>query len=180
MSFAIILIVATNYVLFLGKIEDSVLASDARRNVLAEIQSQQNLIGSGKSTLILDVPCLLPEGKFRTEVFCTAWDARGALAQRGLNFENVFLTEDSLPLNLNSLKIDSQVQVLFFDKNFKIVQVADLTAEVRSELVTQTERNARESKAKIEACKSKISQLFKFRKSGSIDEYLQCARHPLS
>jgi len=180
LSCLIILIIAVNYVLFLGKIEDSVLASDARRTVLAEIRAQEDLISSGTTTLILDVPCLLPEAKVRTEVFCTAWDARGALAREGLKFENVFVTNDALSLDLLALKSNTLAQVIFFKGDFQVDRVSPLTPDLRRELILQSERRAKASNAKIEACKFKISQLFKLRKSGSIDEYLQCAKHPLS
>ena len=180
LSFMLILVVATNYLLFLGKIDDSVRASDARRNVIGEIQAQRAFIRPATSTLILDAPCILPGSRSRTEVFCTAWDARGALEHQGLKFESVFLTEAALPFYLNGLKGDSKTQVLFFNEQFQLVRVAALSSELKRDLIRQAERKATELNAKSEDCKSKISQLFKLRFFGSIDEYLQCGRNPIS
>jgi hypothetical protein len=178
--FLIVIIIASNYVLFLGKIEDSIRASDARRTVIAEVASQKELIGFRTPTLILDVPCLLPGARSRTEVFCTAWDVRGALAYEGIKVENVFVTENALPSYLDSLNSDAPIQVLFFNRNFKFRQVATLTPELKRKLIQQSERNASDARATNEVCRLKITQLFKLRKSGSIDEYLECARHPIS
>lgn len=177
------LVVAANYVLFVGKVAEGVQAGEARREVIAEIFDQESLVNGSSSTIILDFPCLLPGGNFRSEVFCTSWDARGALLSKGLGFKNVFVTgdsEDPLPIFLNDLGAEELVQFVKFDQNFEIVQVDILTNDLRESLIRQSEVNLRESNVKIEACKFKISQLIKFKISGSLTEYLQCAKHPLS
>ncbi len=177
------LIVAVNYVLFVGKVTEAVTAGEARREVVAEIIDQESLVNGSSSTIILDVPCLLPGGNFRSEVFCTSWDARGALLNKGFGFENVFVTgdsEDPLPVFLNNLSAEELIHLVKFNLNFEIVRVDKLTLDLRENLISQSEFNLSESNSKIEACKTKISELIKFKFSGSLNEYLQCAKHPLS
>lgn len=179
----ILFVVSVNYVLFVGKIGDSVQAGEVRKTVVAQILDKESLVNGSSSTIILDLPCLLPTYSFRTEIFCTSWDARGALVNKGLGFENVFVTgdtEDSLSRFLSVSRAQDNVQVVTFNNVFEIVRIDFLTPESQESLVRQVEINIIESEAKIEACKAKIAKLIRFQISGSLTEYLSCARHPLS
>ena len=176
-------VVSVNYVLFLGKLGDSVQAGDVRKSVVTQILEKKSLVNGSSSTIILDLPCLLPTDGFRTEIFCTSWDARGALVNKGLGFENVFVTgdtEDPLSRFLSVSRAQSNVQVVSFNNFFEIVRIDSLTPESQENLVRQVDLSMRESEVKIESCKFKLAQLIKFQISGSLTEYLNCARHPLS
>ena len=179
----ILFVVSVNYVLFVGKIGDSVQAGEVRKTVVTQILDKELLVNGSSSTIILDLPCLLPTYSFRTEIFCASWDARGALVNKGLGFDDVFVTgdtEDSLSRFLSVSRAQSDVQVVKFNDVFEIVRIDFLTPETQENLVRQVELNMIESEAKIEACKAKIAQLMRFQISGSLSEYLSCARHPLS
>ncbi len=179
-SLLIIFLMSVNYVLFVDKISDAVQASDARRFVVEQIIDQNSLVNGSSTTIIVDIPCLLPDGSSRSEVFCTFWDLRGALLNKGLVFSNVFVTEEALPIFLNDLEAKAFIQVVTFNEAFELVGVQPLTPELEENLLLRVDLAAKSSVAKIEACKSKITQLIKFQISGSLGEYLICARHPLS
>lgn len=179
-SSLVILLTSVNYILFVDKIEEAIQASDAGISVVNQILNQEILLNQGAQTIIVDLQCLLPGGRFRSEIFCTSWDLRGALLSKGLQFSNVWVSEDALPTFLKDLDSKESVQVVTFDKDFELVKVEKLTPELQDYLIRKIELRANESKVKIEACKGKISQLIEFQVSGSLSEYLNCARHPLS
>lgn len=180
LSLVIILVTSINYILFVDKIVEAVRASDVGESVVGQILNQETLVNRVPQTIIVDIPCLLTNSSFRSEVFCTSWDLRGALLSKGLQIPNVWVTEDALSTFLIDLDSKESIQIVTFNEEFELVRVEPLTTELQDDLVSKIDLRAKESKSKIEDCKYKISQLVRLQTSGSLSEYLKCARHPLA
>lgn len=91
-------VVAANALWFFNKIESSNAASNYRLEVLntisKEVEKIQDRGPIAKTILLLDLPCFLPGNEHKIELFCVAWDANGALIEKGLNFAGVYPAGD--------------------------------------------------------------------------------------
>lgn len=179
-SLLVVLVTSVNYILFVDKMGEALKASDLGKSVVGQILNQKTLVNRVPQTIIVDIPCLLPNSSFQSEVFCTSWDLRGALLNKGLQIPNVWVTEDALLTFLIDLDPRESIQVITFNKEFELVRVEPITTELQDNLIRKIELRSQKSKSKIEDCKYKLSQLVKLQISGSPSEYLRCARHPLS
>jgi hypothetical protein len=127
-STLLIVTVASNSIWFSVKVSESNKASEARLFVVDQVLAEEN--SSINSTdidknLTLILPCKLPSGKTDIEVFCTSWDAKGALQTFGSNFKNVLVlsTDQNVALNsLSNVLTSSSSDVYIFDQNFKLIQ----------------------------------------------------------
>jgi hypothetical protein len=175
----VVILAATNFVLFAEKIVESSLAGDARQKVIEEILRSQELTEGATDGLVLDLPCFLPKANFRNEIFCTAWDARGALAHNDLRVLKVLVLANSSRTEMKELDVDQRIFLVSFDTEFKISRIESVTRESKLNLIQRAEGNYLKSQTLIASCKSKLAGLSKFEISGSFQEYLECVKLPL-
>jgi hypothetical protein len=178
--FFLVVLAATNFVLFADKLIESARAGDARQRIIKELIDSPQLAGNLSTSLVLDLPCVIPKANFRNEIFCTSWDARGALAHNGLKLSTVLVLGENPTAEIKELDVDAEVVLVYFDSKFRITGSERLNPESRLGLAALVESNYLKSQAQIALCESKLSDLSKFKVSGPLREYLQCAKHPLS
>jgi hypothetical protein len=156
---------------------ESAAASKSRSKIISEIVQSPMVRDHKPSTLILDLPCFQPISKFRTEIFCTAWDARGAMKVNGWEVDNVFLLEDRGFTNyLQSLDAEERVTLVEFTNEFDISTILEIDPASRVEtfLPYSDRLSARDLQSK--KCITRIRALFDFQFSGELGSYLDCVR----
>lgn len=176
----IVVFAAVNFSLFTEKLIESAQAGDARQRVITEIVKSRELAKNSLPTIVLSLPCVFPNADFRNEIFCTSWDARGALAHNGLDLPTVLVLGDDPLIAVKELAVEDGVNVVYFDSEFSINRIEPLTFESQRDLIALVEKNYLKSQARIASCESNLSSLVRLKASGSFREYLNCAKHPLS
>ncbi len=117
-----LLLASANFLWFNQKIEENTAAGLLRDHIVEEIVSSRSLIPPNASILV-DVPCILPGGKFDTDVFCSSWDLKGALEIHGLRIERVLTLWDvSFKSNFQELPEHSPVYLMQFNDSGRLQQ----------------------------------------------------------
>jgi hypothetical protein len=81
----------------------------------------------GSVSLILDIPCFNKDSKFWTDVFCTSWDARGALRANDMNYKTVNIVNHRRFFDLKDLiSQDSELFLVSFDDDFRLTKVSNI------------------------------------------------------
>jgi hypothetical protein len=175
--FALMIFVSANYLLFWDKLVESASASSARSQVISQLIDSSVVRDSNPSTLILKVPCILPNSKFRTEIFCTAWDARGALKKNGLDLENVFLLDDRGFTNyLQNLAETERVTIVEFTTDFKVLSTVDVGFESREETFAPYSKRLKEREAVTKDCITRVKALFGLQIPSNLRSYSDCVK----
>lgn len=128
----LVIFITANLFVFADKLVIDSQATVFRNRIVEEVSSKAHSFHPD-SILIIDSHCVVPGNKYRIEVFCTSWDAKGALRQNGVVAKQVLVTEDPGFLNLyNLLPTDSTLEYLKFDSNFHLLQVEQISG-IKSE-----------------------------------------------
>jgi hypothetical protein len=121
----IILVVSTNFLVFSGKVFESIEASKAREKVVTQVSDYLTASGDTAPVVFLDMPCITPADEYKTEVFCTSWDALGALRARGISLSNVSpIGDPAFVGNWESSDIPDGSLNFKFDKEFILKDVS--------------------------------------------------------
>jgi hypothetical protein len=183
-SLLIILIVCTNFIFFCSKVEESIQSARARSKVVEQVGEY---FGSNKSStpvVFLDIPCTFPDGRYKTEVFCTTWDALGAVNALGITISNVSPTGDpAFVANWESREIPKGSLVFWFDNNFSLqkiskAKVADLA--FRSDLMLVANRRLFELSEKKNLCKVQAQKIISVNLPFNWSEVVRCASDPFA
>lgn len=172
-------LIFANVFLFADKLLVNSQATTFRMRIVEAVTSKSNEIQSD-SVLIIDSHCVVPGNNFRIEVFCTSWDAKGALRSNGVVINQVLVTEDPGFLSLfNLLPMDSMLLYARFDSNFQLLQFEPING-IRSEgsQMIKTRANNLSSRRLSEksACKGILSHPWK---SVGDPKFKECAEDPL-
>ncbi len=182
-SILAICVAFANYFMFWDVVLEAGKATEARNQVVSQISNKLDSLENIPHTLILDVPCFTENSKFKTVVFCTAWDARGALLNKKVEFDHVEILQDGgFIANFRSLPVQEEVLVLLFNEEFKLIKSEILTGENlkrRSDLVARAFRQQQLQLTAREECASSITKLLSFQipKIPAV-RVLECAKDP--
>lgn len=182
-SILAICVAFANYFMFWDVVLEAGKATEARSQVVSQISNKLDTFENFPHTLILDVPCFTKNSKFKTVVFCTAWDARGALLKNEVEFDHVEILQDGGFIgNFRSLPVEEEVLVLSFNKEFKLIKSEILTGEDlkrRSDLVARAFRQQQLQLASREECASSITKLLSFQiPKIPVVRVFECAKDP--
>lgn len=175
--FILVIFVSANYLLFWDKLAESASASKARAQIVSELVHPSLASVSMSTTLVLDLPCFLPGSKFRTEIFCTAWDARGALKKSGLEIERVFLLDDrGFTSYLQNLDLAERVTLIEFTKDFEISSIQEVDPESREEIFSPYAERLISRDTVLKECIVRAKALVSLQASGELRDYLNCVK----
>jgi hypothetical protein len=123
----------------ISRVEEAKIASDFRSKTVSELVSRiesTNTI-TPKSILILNLPCRLPNSESKIEIFCTSWDAKGALRNLNTYFNFVeVITDRNFPFNeiTHSEMVEQNYVVVRFNAGGNIISVKERTQFKLSDL----------------------------------------------
>ena len=173
--FILVIFVSANYLLFWDKLTESASASEARTSVISELLNVSSVGSSKSKTLVLDLPCFLPGSKFRTEIFCTAWDARGALKKSGLDVEQVLLLEDRGFVGyMQNIDLAETVTLIEFTKDFEISGIRLVDPAYREKIFSPYSEISASRDIEIQECLARTKELLSLQVSGELRNYLDC------
>lgn len=168
---------AANYLLFWDKSVESSSASQLRTKIISQLVVSPMVGYERPSTLILKLPCILPNSKFRTEIFCTAWDARGALKFNGLEIANVFLVSDpDFPRYFQKINPEDKLIIIDFTSNFQIVKIQKIDLKIAADALAPYSAKWLEQDSQIEECIKRAKEFLELRVSGEFRSYLDCVK----
>jgi hypothetical protein len=175
----LIILITANLFVFADKLVVDSHATVFRNRIVEEVASKAHSFHPD-SILVIDSHCVVPGNKYRIEVFCTSWDAKGALRQNGVVAKQVLVTEDPGFLNLyNLLPTDSTVVYLKFDSNFHLLQVEQINGIKSEGSQTIAKRANSLSNRRVKArgiCKSILTQPWN---SIGRPKFIECLEDPL-
>jgi hypothetical protein len=175
----ILIFVSVNTVLFAVKVQDAVSAGNIRLQIISSIAESTRMVQVTYPNIIIDTPCNLPNSNFRTEIFCTSWDAKGALANVGLNYENVLVTGDpDFAYYLSKLPSTDKSVIFRFGTNFEVLKAEMMSSKSRKSLLSVAEARASRADASIADCEARLLAITDLEFSGGPARYLECARDP--
>ncbi len=174
---------ATNFVFFALKIHEAARATKDRQHVLSQIADSGIIKSDGVVSLILDIPCFVDGSKFRTNVFCTAWDANGALSAQSMKFNSVYVVEDFGFFGLETPVFDdSELFVVAFDKDFDLTGIEQIEAYKQKSVVTDLRRKGKASREGegMQLCKEIVSNAINLQFSVRTTDLVKCMKDPFN
>ena len=180
---ALLVFASTNFVFFAQKIHEAADATKDRQYVLSQIAGAETIKTNGLVSLILDIPCFVEDSKFRTNVFCTAWDAHGALRAQGMKFEKVFIVEDFGFFGLEAPKFDdSELFVVSFNKDFDLIGIEPIEAAKQKSRVIDLRRKGKASRegGGMQLCKEIVSMAMNLKFSKQTTDLVECMKDPFN
>ena len=180
----LIWILLLNYAVHIDKVIQAVEVSNIRKSIVTQISQLEIFKSSSPKTLILDLPCTVPGDKFRLEVFCTEWDARGALENRGVEVQSVSVTGDQGMLTKwVEGYAPSNSYGIWFDSKYQLKKVLKLDLVGSSGLVELKEL-ASANYAKVvrdqQSCVFQAKKIFNFESGIKLREIIRCASDPFA
>jgi hypothetical protein len=179
--FVLIFVVSANSVFFWLKLVESSEAVHARETVVSEVMRFSQLPSDGSVGLVLDMPCETRDSEFRTVVFCTTWDARGALNSAGLVFPFVSIAEDRVGVSdWLSREVAVPVYLISFDENFRATEIRQLESTqangIHKELVRTSRLGIPDDP--LESCKAELAKIFELRFQIDLTRLYECLLDP--
>jgi hypothetical protein len=175
--YLLLMFTAANYLLFWDKLVESSSASLLRTKIISQLVVSPIVDYARPSTLILQLPCTLPNSKFRTEIFCTAWDARGALKFNGLEIANVFLLSDpDFPSYFQKVNPEENLMFIEFTNDLQITKTQVIDLKITPDAFAPYSAKWLEQDSKIEECIKRAKGLLELRVSGEFRSYLDCVK----
>ena len=180
-STILLLFASTNFVFFNQKIIEASQATRNRESVISQLSDFRMIKADGESSLILDIPCFDKDSKFVTVVFCTSWDAQGALRANGMKFRSVNIVNDSGFFNHNDPS--SQISELFlvsFDADFHLIKATNIAANGQESAVNELRRKGRSvgDWTNMQVCKELVSKLINLQLSFRSADLVACMKDP--
>ena len=134
--------------------------------------------------VFLELPCVIPEGEYKTEVFCTTWDALGAVKASGLKLSNVSPTGDlSFVGNWDSRDVPVGSLNFKFDDNFDVKAISKAKLDdplFRTELLVAGGRKFFEVEDGKQSCKDLARNLIHGEFMFDWTEAVRCASDPFT
>ena len=172
---------SSNFVFFNQKIIEASKATRTRQSVVSQLSDLRTIKADGAVSLILDVPCYDKDSKFGTVVFCTSWDAQGALLANGMKFRSVNIVNDSGFHNLKDpISHDSELFLVSFDADFRLTQFANIVANGRESAVNELRRKGKSvgGWTRMPVCKELVSNLMNMQLSFRSSDLVACMKDP--
>ena len=143
LSVTCLVFASANFIFFTQKIVEVAQDSRTRNSVVSQIKKEFEVIDIDHTAkLILDIPCSLKNSRFETVVFCTAWDAQGALMASDLNFSSVNIVRDNGAFSdfVESFVYDSKLYVVSFSEDFRVTSFQDVAPNNQAVIVDRLHR----------------------------------------
>ena len=179
----LLLFASTNFVFFAQKIHEAADAANDRQHVLSQISDSGINRTNNRASLVLDIPCFVDGSKFRTIVFCTAWDANGALRAQGMKFEKVFIVEDFGFYGLEAPVFDdSELIVVSFNKDFDLTKIEPIEASKQNSVIIDLRRKGKASREGegMQLCKEILSMAINLNFSMHGTDLVECMKDPFN
>jgi len=182
--YLIILVVSTNFFVFSGKVVESIEASKAREKVVSQVSEFFAASGDIAPVVFLELPCVMPAGGYKTEVFCTTWDALGAMKASGLRISNVSpIGDPSFLGNWESKDIPAGSLNFKFGNNFELEEISEAGLDdpkFRIELLEAGRRQLFEVENRKQSCKDLAKTLVDNDFQFDWAEVVRCASDPFT
>lgn len=144
LSLLMIFVLSANLSWMISRVEEAKIASDLRNNMISEIvpRAEFTKTSNTQTVLLLNSPCRLPNSESKIEIFCTSWDAKGALINSNIYFNSVgVITDRNFSIDeISNNGVDNRSYIVVrFNSSGKIVSLiekkrfnsSDLRKEIR-------------------------------------------------